>query len=100
MAIEVMQEVGVDVSHNRSKHVDEFVGQSFDLVVTVCHNAKEACPVFPGVKQTLHWPFDDPAHATGSNDDVRNEFRRVRNEISERIQAHLSAHHASTHSGA
>ena len=78
MAIEVMQEIGVDLSANRSKHVEEFTGQSFDLVVTVCDSAKEACPVFPGAKQMLHWPFDDPAHATGSSDDVRNEFRRVR----------------------
>jgi len=96
MAIEVMQEVGVDLSENRSKHVDEYTGQSFDLVVTVCHNAKEACPVFPGAKQTLHWPFDDPAHATGSSDEVRNDFRRVRKEIADRIHVYLSEDHAST----
>jgi arsenate reductase len=96
MAIEVMQEVGVDLSENRSKHVDEYKGQSFDLVVTVCHNAKDACPVFPGAKQVLHWPFDDPAHATGSSDEVRNDFRRVRKEIADRIHVYLSEDHAST----
>jgi arsenate reductase (thioredoxin) len=91
MAIEVMQEIDADLSHTRSKHVDEFAGQSFDLVVTVCDSAKEACPVFPGAKQMLHWPFDDPAHATGSADEIRNVFRRVRQEITEKIQAYLSA---------
>lgn len=90
-AIEVMQEIGVDLSTNRSKHVNEFAGQPFDLVVTVCDSAKEACPVFPGAKQMLHWPFDDPAHATGSSDEVRSEFRRVRTEINDRIAAYLAA---------
>ena len=99
MAIEVMQEIDADLSKNRSKHVEEFAGQSFDLVVTVCDSAKEACPMSPGAKQMLHWPFDDPAHATGSGDEVRNEFRRVRKEIADRIQAYLAADpasHAST----
>jgi arsenate reductase (thioredoxin) len=95
MANEVMQEIGVDLSTNRSKHVEEFAGQSFDLVVTVCDSAKEACPVFPGAKQMLHWPFDDPAHATGSSDEVRNVFRLVRSEIADRIQAYLAADAAS-----
>jgi arsenate reductase len=87
MAIEVMQEVDVNLSANRSKHVEEFTGQTFDLVVTVCDSAKEACPVFPGAKQMFHWPFDDPAHATGSSDEVR----RVRQAIANRINAHLAA---------
>lgn len=94
-AVEVMQEIGVDLSKNRSKHVDEFAGQPFDLVVTVCDGAKESCPIFPGAKQTLHWPFYDPAHATGSIDKVRGEFRRVRSEIADRIQAYLGTHAAS-----
>jgi arsenate reductase (thioredoxin) len=91
MAIEVMQEIGADLSQTRSKHVDEFAGQSFDLVVTVCDSAKEACPVFRGAKQMLHWPFDDPAHATGTADEIRSVFRRVRQEIADKIQAYLSA---------
>ena len=95
IAIEVIQEIGVDLSENRSKHVEEFTGQSFDLVVTVCDSAKEACPVFPGAKKMLHWPFDDPAHATGSSNEVRGEFRRVRSEIADRIQAYLAADAAS-----
>jgi len=96
MAIEVMQEIGVDLGQNRSKHVDEFTGQSFDLVVTVCDSAKEACPVFPGAKQMLHWPLGDPAHATGSSDEVRGEFRRVRSEIADRIQAYLALNQSSS----
>ena len=90
MAIEVMQEIGIDLSNNRSKHLEEFTGQSFDLVVTVCDSAKAACPVFPGAKDMLHWPFDDPALATGSSDEVRSQFRRVRSEIADRIQAYLA----------
>ena len=91
LAMEVMQEIDADLSQTRSKHVDEFAGQSFDLVVTVCDSAKEACPVFPGAKQMLHWPFDDPARATGTADEIRSVFRRVRQEIADKIHAHLSA---------
>jgi arsenate reductase (thioredoxin) len=94
MAIEVMREIGIDLSAARSKPIDEFAGQSFDLVVTVCDSAEEACPVFPGAKQMLHWPFDDPAHATGSDDEVRGEFRRVRKEIADRVQEYLAANPA------
>ena len=83
MAIEVMREIGADLRQNRSKHVNEFAGQSFDLVVTVCDSAQEACPVFPGAKQMLHWPYDDPGHATGTNDEVRKVFRRVRKVIAD-----------------
>jgi len=95
MAVDVMQEIGVDLNKNRSKHVNEFAGQPFDLVVTVCDSAKESCPIFSGAKRTLHWPFYDPAHATGSSEEVRNVFRRVRSEIADRIQAYLAADAAS-----
>ena len=60
-AIEAMAEIGIDISSHRSKSVDEFVGQDLDYVITVCSNAKETCPVFPGATKRLHWPFDDPA---------------------------------------
>ena len=90
MAIEAMREVGTDISTNRSKSVNEFDGQPFDLVVTVCDNAREACPIFPGAKQTLHWPFFDPAEATGSHEEQMAVFRRVRGEISTRIRSFLS----------
>lgn len=89
LAIEAMREIGIDLSAARSKHVDEFAGQAFDLVVTVCDNARETCPIFPGAKQTLHWPFDDPAHARGTDEQQMVVFRRVRDEIKNRIRQYL-----------
>jgi protein-tyrosine-phosphatase len=66
-----------------------------DCTLTVCDSAKEACPVFPGSKQMLHWPFDDPAHAIGSGEEARSAFRRARKEIADRIQSYLDADQAS-----
>src|SRR3990167_5111813 len=77
IAIRVMKEIGIDISGHRSKDVDEFKGQKFDYVITVCDNAKESCPIFPGVK-SLHWPFSDPPHGQEENEAVLVEFRRVR----------------------
>ena len=78
----VMDEVGIDISTQFPQNVDEFVDQSFDYVITVCDNAKEVCPVFTGhVKHQLHIPFDDPADATGTEQEVLAVYRRVRNEI-------------------
>ena len=79
-AIEAMHELGIDISGQRSKHVDELRGRPFDLVVTVCDRAREACPVFPGAARMLHWGFDDPA---GQPPAV---FRRVRDEIALKIR--------------
>ncbi len=90
LAIRAMQELGIDISKNTSKSLDQFREQSFDLVVTVCDNAKKSCPVFPGAKNTLHWPFDDPADATGTDDEKMVVFRRVRDEIKETIQNYLT----------
>lgn len=86
----MLEEIGLDISGLHSKSVDQFSGQKFDLAVTVCDHAKEACPVLPGVETTLHWPFDDPADATGSDEDKMNCFRRVRDQIRERIKEYLS----------
>lgn len=81
-AIQVMAEAGLDLSTHRPKLVDQFLGQSFDYVITVCDHAKETCPVFMGqVEHRLHMGFDDPADATGSDDEILTEFRRVRDEI-------------------
>jgi arsenate reductase len=84
-AVEVMQEIGLDISRQESKSVDRFLGQRFDYVITVCDRAKEACPVFPGAERLLHWSFDDPARAEGTEDERRRVFRRVRDEIAERV---------------
>jgi arsenate reductase len=85
-----MAELGIDISQNASKSLGQFRDQPFDLVVTVCDNAKEACPVFPGAKQTLHWPFEDPAEAKGSDEEKLGIFRNVRDQIRRRIADYLA----------
>ena len=80
-AIGVMKEIGIDISGHRSKHLNEFLNSPVDTVITVCGNADQACPTFPGQMNRYHWGFDDPAHAVGSEETVLNEFRRVRDQI-------------------
>lgn len=80
-AIAVMRELGIDISGHRSKSVDEFSGQSFDYVLTVCDNAKESCPVFPGKTVMIHRSFEDPAALQGSEEERLALFRRVRDEL-------------------
>jgi arsenate reductase len=89
-AVTVMKELGIDISAHRSKAVDEFVGQEFDYIITVCDNAKETCPVFPGKAKRLHWSFEDPAAVMGSDEPRRAAFRKVRDEINARIGRFLS----------
>ena len=81
LAIDVMKEIGIDISGHRSKHLSEFLDQNVETVITVCGNADQVCPIFPGQVNRHHWPFDDPAHATGTEEDELAVFRRVRNEI-------------------
>lgn len=81
LAIKVMAEVGIDISGHRSKHLDQFLNQPVHTVITVCGKADQVCPMFPGQVKRHHWPFDDPAHATGSEADQMEMFRRVRDEI-------------------
>jgi arsenate reductase len=80
-AIAVMKEIGIDISGHRSKHLDEFLKEKIDTVITVCGNADQACPMFPGQVNRYHWGFDDPAHATGTDEEVLAVFRRVRDQI-------------------
>jgi arsenate reductase len=80
-AIAVMSEIGIDISRRRSKNVDEFTGQKFDYVITVCDNARETCPVFSGAAEKLHRSFEDPAAFVGSNEERLALFRRVRDEL-------------------
>ena len=84
-AIAVMSELGIDLSGHRSKSVDEFAGQEFDYVITVCDNANEVCPVFPGKTKRLHWPFEDPAGVIGSGPEREAAFRKIRDQIRDRI---------------
>lgn len=86
MAINVMREYGVDISGQRSKNVSEYLGNQFGYVITVCDNAKEQCPIFPGVSVREHWSFEDPADATGSEEERKDVFRRVRDQIAERVR--------------
>lgn len=85
-AITAMRELGIDISQHRSKSVDEFSGQQFDYVITVCDNANEQCPIFPGQTKRIHWSFDDPAAAEGDQAARLAVFRRVRDEIDERLR--------------
>jgi arsenate reductase (thioredoxin) len=84
-AIEAMSELGIDISSHRSKHVDEFAGQPFDTVITVCDNAREACPVFPASVEMLHWSVEDPAAVEGSYEVRLAAFRRIRDQIRDRL---------------
>jgi arsenate reductase (thioredoxin) len=81
LAIQAMQERGIDISHHRSKSVNEFLNSPFDFVITVCDNAAERCPIFPGPAKRIHWSFPDPAVAQGSEEHRLQVFRNVRNEI-------------------
>ena len=89
-AAAVMREAGMDLSGHHSKSVEAFRGQTFDVVVTVCDGARDACPSFPGGTVRLHWPFEDPAKATGDSAERDAVFRRVRDAIRERIEAFLA----------
>jgi arsenate reductase (thioredoxin) len=81
LAIKVMAEVGIDISHHTSRHLSEFLNQKVNTVITVCGNADQVCPIFPGQINRHHFPFDDPTHASGTDDEKLKTFRRVRDEI-------------------
>ena len=88
LAIRAMQEIGIDISGHRSKHLNEFLAQNVETVITVCGHADQACPVFPGQVNRHHWPFDDPAHAAGTDEEKLAVFRRVRDEIRRAFSAY------------
>jgi arsenate reductase (thioredoxin) len=89
LAVEVMHEIGIDISRQRSKGLNEFLGQEIPYVITVCDNAKQRCPIFPHANKLLHWSLEDPAEAAGSHDEKIAVFRRVRDEIERRIESEL-----------
>lgn len=90
LGIKAMAEIGIDISSHTSKHMNDFLGQDVETVITVCGNADQACPMFPGQVNRHHWAFDDPAHATGTEDEIMNVFRRVRDEIQRVFEAYAS----------
>ena len=91
LAIEAMREVGIDISTQRSKSVAEFAGQEFAAVITVCDNAAEECPIFPGAPQRAHWSLPDPAAVSGTEQEKLGAFRKVREELERRIQAFVNS---------
>lgn len=90
-AIQVMAELGVDISPQESKSLDRYVDELFDFVVTVCDDANEACPFFPGARNRLHWSLPDPSQAEGNEEERLMAFRRIRDEIERLIEANISS---------
>lgn len=90
LAIQVMQEIGLDISAHHSKHLNDFLSQPVETVITVCGNADQACPMFPGQVKRHHWGFYDPAHATGTDEEKLAVFRRVRDEIKMVFEAYAA----------
>ncbi len=86
LTLRILAEAGIDASFARSKSVTEFLGQSFDYVVTVCDQARQSCPVFPGVHESLHWGYEDPAAAEGSEEERQAVFRKVFIQLAERVK--------------
>ena len=80
-AIQVMKEIGIDISAHTSKHMNEFLNSRITTVITVCGNADQACPIYPGQVNRHHWGFEDPAHAKGTDEEILGEFRRTRDQI-------------------
>jgi arsenate reductase len=91
LAVCAMDEVGIDIRGQESKTLHRYLGEPFDLVVTVCDDAREACPVFPGARRMAHWSFEDPSRATGTDEERLAVFRRVRDAIAARVDALVAA---------
>ena len=90
LAIRALAEIGIDASAHRSKHLSEFLDRNVETVITVCGNADQVCPMFPGQMNRYHWGFDDPAHATGTEDEQFAVFQRVRDEIRRVFEAYAA----------
>lgn len=91
-AIAVMKELGIDISGHTSKHMNDFLSRRVNTVITVCGNADQACPIYPGQVNRYHWGFDDPAHATGNEEEVLAVFRRVRDQIKLVFEAYAAGY--------
>jgi arsenate reductase (thioredoxin) len=91
LAVRAMREIGVDIGGHESKTLDRFLAEPWDHVITVCDSANESCPVFPRTAHRLHWSFEDPSRATGTDEERLQVFRRIRDEIAARIRAWIAA---------
>lgn len=89
-AIAALKEIGMDISTHTSKHLDQYLEAGIDVVITVCDNANESCPVFPGDVTRYHWPFEDPPKAARENESEMDAFRRIRDEIREKFEAYAA----------
>ena|SRR5436190_56719 len=98
MAVKVMAEIGIDISKHRSKHLNEFLALDVETVITVCGNVDQTCPIFPGQLNRHHFPFYDPAKATGTEEEILNVFRQVRDEIKHVFEAYAAGRTDSLHS--
>jgi arsenate reductase (thioredoxin) len=92
LAIAAMKEIGIDISTHTSKKLERFLGERWDHVITVCDRANESCPIFPGGAERIHWSFDDPSAAIGSEEEKLGVFRRVRDEILHRVRIFEDSH--------
>jgi arsenate reductase (thioredoxin) len=92
-SVKALAEMGIDISKNQAKDLSAYAGQKFDYVITVCDNAKEECPFLPGAKKQLHVSFDDPSRLKGSEEEIMNGFRRVRNEIKDWMKKEFAQAH-------
>ena len=90
LAIRAMADIDIDIANHKSKHLDQFLNQKVETVITVCGNADQACPIFPGQVNRHHFPFDDPAHATGTEEEQFAVFQRVRDEIRAVVEAYAA----------
>jgi arsenate reductase len=95
-AIQVLKEIGIDISHHTSKHMNDFLDGKITTVITVCGNADQACPIFPGQVNRYHWGFDDPAHALGTEEEVLETFRSVRDQIKLVFEAYAAGYRESS----
>jgi len=92
LSVKVMEEIGIDISRQRSKSVDEFLGQLFDYVITLCESARQSCPIFTGKYIKIHWDLEDPAQAQGTEEEKIKVFRKTRNQIKKHILKFLNLH--------
>ena len=97
LAIKALAEIGIDISQHHSKHLNDFLNQSVETVITVCGKADQVCPMFPGQVNRYHWGFDDPAHATGTEDEQMEVFRSVRDEIRGVFEAYAAGRRDQSH---
>lgn len=91
-AIEALKEIGIDISSHTSKHMNDFLDREVQTVITVCGNADQACPMFPGQLNRYHWGFEDPAKVEGTDEEIRSAFRRIRDEIKLVFEAYASGY--------